>query len=374
MAADTITPAPASDVATGSPSTNGNDPLVRVDDLTVDYRNDDEWVSVVKNVSFEIGRGETLGLAGESGCGKTTTALAMFGYHKPGSRVAGGRVTFDGRDLLALSDRQMQPIRGARISLVPQNPASTLTPSMKVGRQVVETLEGHGVSSGSDAAHRTVELFGQVGLPEPAEIARRYPHQLSGGQQQRVVIAIAIACRPDLIVLDEPTTALDVTTQARLLDLLAHIKDESGMSALYVSHNLGVLEQICDRVAVMYAGELIEIAPTAELFNRPRHPYTRGLIAAVPRVEAEHAGTEKLRGLLRRDDLPDGCGFAPPVPVRPAGVLHRPPAAGRDRAVSPRGLLAGPRHRGPGQAMTRSVCTNPAHARKSANSSGWVRS
>jgi oligopeptide/dipeptide ABC transporter ATP-binding protein len=301
-------------VATGDGGIHGREPLVRVDDLTVDYRNDDEWVSVVKNVSFEIGRGETLGLAGESGCGKTTTALAMFGYHKPGSRVAGGRVTFDGRDLLGLSDRQMQPIRGARISLVPQNPASTLTPSMKVGHQVIETLEAHGVSSGSEAMARAVELFGQVGLPEPAEIARRYPHQLSGGQQQRVVIAVAVACRPDLIVLDEPTTALDVTTQARLLELLNQIKTDSGMSALYVSHNLGVLEQICDRVAVMYAGELIEIAPTAELFNQPRHPYTRGLIAAVPRVEAQHAGTEKLRGLLRRDDLPDGCGFAPRCP------------------------------------------------------------
>ena len=306
----------ASGVAASGATTGGTsaEPLVRVEDLTVDYRNDDQWVSVVKNVTFEIGRGETLGLAGESGCGKTTTALAMFGYHKAGSRVAGGRVTFDGRDLLGLSDRQMQPIRGARISLVPQNPASTLTPSMKVGRQVVETLESHGVSSGRDAAERTVEIFTQVGLPEPAKIARRYPHELSGGQQQRVVIAIAIACRPDLIVLDEPTTALDVTTQARLLDLLAHIKAESGMSALYVSHNLGVLEQICDRVAVMYAGELIEVAATADLFNRPRHPYTRGLIAAVPRVEAQYAGTEKLRGLLRRDDLPEGCGFAPRCP------------------------------------------------------------
>ena len=324
MAGASMTSAPAGGAAASGASTNGREPLVRVDDLTVDYRNDDQWVSVVKNVSFSIGRGETLGLAGESGCGKTTTALAMFGYHKGGSRLAGGRVTFDGRDLLGLSDRQMRPIRGARISLVPQNPASTLTPSMKVGRQVVETLESHGVSSGSEAAERTVELFGQVGLPEPAEIARRYPHQLSGGQQQRVVIAIAIACRPDLIVLDEPTTALDVTTQARLLDLLTHIKADSGMSALYVSHNLGVLEQICDRVAVMYAGELIEIAPTAELFNRPRHPYTRGLIAAVPRVDAEHAGTEKLRGLLRRDDLPDGCGFAPRCPYSLASCFTDP--------------------------------------------------
>ena len=290
------------------------EPLVRVRGLTVDYCNDDRWVSVVKDVSFDIGRGETLGLAGESGCGKTTTALALFGYHKAGSRVAAGQVNFDGQQLLGLSDRQMQPIRGARISLVPQNPSSTLTPSMRVGRQVVETLESHNVCSGSDAVERTVEIFSDVGLPEPSRLARRYPHQLSGGQQQRVVIAIAIACSPDLLVLDEPTTALDVTTQARLLDLLARIKVSSGMSALYVSHNLGVLEQICDRVAVMYAGQLVETAHTDDLFNRPMHPYTRGLIAAVPRVDAVPSGTQKLRGLLRRDELPEGCGFAPRCP------------------------------------------------------------
>ena len=287
------------------------EPLIRVEGLTVEYRDGENWTSAVTDVSFVIHRGETLGLAGESGCGKSTTALTLFGYRKPGSRIPAGRVVFDGRNLLDLSARQLQPVRGPKIALVPQNPASTLTPSMRVGRQVVEILESHGLNSGQAAAARAVELFEQVGLPEPAAMARRYPHQLSGGQQQRAVIAIAIACRPDLIVLDEPTTALDVTTQARLLDLLGRIKDEHQMSALYVSHNLGVLEQICDRVAVMYAGRIVEAGPAAELFNRPLHPYTRGLIAAVPRVDERDQGGEKLQGLLRRDELPAGCGFAP---------------------------------------------------------------
>ena len=287
------------------------EPLIEVEGLTVEYRSGEDWTGVVTDVSFAIGRGETLGLAGESGCGKSTTALALFGYRKPGSRIPAGRVIFDGRNLLDLSDRQLQRVRGPKIALVPQNPASTLTPSMRVGRQVVEILESHGLSSGQAAAARAVELFAQVGLPDPVALARRYPHQLSGGQQQRAVIAIAIACRPDLIVLDEPTTALDVTTQARLLDLLGHIKAEHQMSALYVSHNLGVLEQICDRVAVMYAGRIVEAGPTAALFDRPLHPYTRGLIAAVPRVDERDSGSEKLQGLLRRDELPAGCGFAP---------------------------------------------------------------
>ena len=292
--------------------TASKEAVIQVEGLTVDYLDRREWVNVVNRVSFSIARGETLGLAWESGCGKSTTGFALFGYRRLGSRVRAGRVQFEGLDLLRLDERALRPIRGAEIFLVPQNPASTLTPSMRVGRQVIETLEVHRISSGRrEAEERTLALFAQVGLPQPGEIAQRYPHQLSGGQQQRVVIAIALACRPKLVVMDEPTTALDVTTQARILRLLDRLKAEHGMSVLYITHNLGVLAQICDRVAVMYAGELVEVAPTAELFNTPRHPYTRGLIAAVPRLSAPNEGKEKLRGLLRREELPPGCRFAP---------------------------------------------------------------
>jgi peptide/nickel transport system ATP-binding protein len=288
------------------------DAVVEVEDLTIDFWDRDHWVNVVNHVSFSVAPGETLGLVGESGCGKSTTAFSLFGYRRPGSRVRAGTILFEGRDLLRLKERQLASIRGAKICLVPQNPAGSLTPSIRVGAQVVETLETHRVLKRRKAAEeRTIELFAHVGLPQPRTIAERYPHELSGGQQQRVVTAMALACGPRLLVLDEPTTALDVTTQARILKLLARLQQEHGMSMLYVTHNLGVVAQICDRVAVMYAGELVEVAPTVELFQNPRHPYTRGLIAAVPRLGAPSGGGEKLQGLLRREELPVGCRFAP---------------------------------------------------------------
>jgi peptide/nickel transport system ATP-binding protein len=288
------------------------DAIGSVEGLTVDFWDDKAWVNVVNQVFFCIYPGETLGLAGESGCGKTTTAYAVLGYRRPGSRFREGKVLFEGRDLLSLKERELQPIRGAKISLVPQNPATALTPSMRVGRQMIETLEAHAACSGhSEAEERTLDLFTEVGLPRPRAILERYPHQLSGGQQQRVILAIALACNPTLLVLDEPTTGLDVTTQARILRLLTRLQAQHGMAMLYVSHNLGVLAQICNRLAIMYAGELVEVAPTVELFRDPRHPYTRGLIAAVPRVGARTEPKVLLRGLLRRDELPPGCRFAP---------------------------------------------------------------
>jgi peptide/nickel transport system ATP-binding protein len=298
--------------------------VVAVEDLTVDYWGGRRWANVVNRVTFEIAPGEALGLVGESGSGKSTTAQALFGYRRPGSRIRSGVVRFESRDVLALGERELRRIRGGEIALVPQNPAGSLTPSIRVGRQVVEALEAHGAASGRAAEAKTLELFEQVGLPRPPEIAERYPHQLSGGQQQRVLIAMAAACGPKLLVLDEPTTALDVTTQARILRLLARLRGDHGMSMLYVTHNLGVVAQICDSVAVMYAGELVEVASTGELFENPRHPYTRGLIAAVPRLSASPAGGTALRGLLRRDELPPGCRFAPRCEFARAECLTMP--------------------------------------------------
>jgi peptide/nickel transport system ATP-binding protein len=311
--------------------------VVEIDELTIDFWDRDHWVNVVNHVSFAIQPGETLGLVGESGCGKSTTAFSLFGYRRPGSRVRAGAIRFEGRDLLRINERALRSIRGQKICLVPQNPAGSLTPSMRVGSQVVETLEAHRVSEGRQAEQRTVELFEQVGLPDPRSIVERYPYELSGGQQQRVVTAVALACNPSLLVLDEPTTALDVTTQARILKLLARLQGELGMSMLYVTHNLGVVAQICDRVAVMYAGELVEIAPTAELFDNPRHPYTRGLIAAVPRISAPPGGEGTLQGLLRREELPDGCRFAPRCAYAQAECFTRPQSltpAAKDHRVA----------------------------------------
>jgi oligopeptide/dipeptide ABC transporter ATP-binding protein len=298
--------------------------VIRVDGLTIDFLDRGEWTNVVDRVSFEVYAGEALGLVGESGSGKSTTAYSLFGYRRPVSRFRAGSVQFDGRDLLTLRERELRPIRGRTIALVPQNPASSLTPSIRVGSQIVETLRAHGICGSRAARERTVELLGQVGLPRPKLLAERYPHELSGGQQQRAVIALALACSPKLLVLDEPTTALDVTTQARILRLLARLQAELGMSMLYVTHNLGVVAQLCDRVAVMYAGELVEVAPTAELFRTPRHPYTRGLIAAVPRLHARIEEQGRLRGLLRRRELPPGCRFAPRCTYARPECFERP--------------------------------------------------
>jgi peptide/nickel transport system ATP-binding protein len=291
----------------------GQEPFVKVDGLTIDFWSNDCWNNVVNNTSFELARGEALGLVGESGCGKTTTALSLLGFQRPGSRIRSGAIHFDGRDLARLSRRELQKMRGRRVSLVPQNPTTALSPGLRIGDQLAEAMSVHGVGgSRGDRERRVRELIAHVRLPDAERTAHKYPHQLSGGQQQRVVIAMALACDPELVVLDEPTTGLDVTTQAQILDLLRRLRAELGMAMVYVTHNLGVVAAVCDRVGVMYAGELVEDAPVRELFSHPRHPYTRGLISAVPSIAEPHRSRELvLRGLLKRNELPNGCRFAP---------------------------------------------------------------
>ncbi len=287
-------------------------PLVEVQGLDLAYRHRDDWLRVLHGVSFTIGQGETFGLVGESGCGKSTVAYQLLGYRRPNARVEGGKVLFQGRDMLRLSRPELDSLRGNRVALVPQNPTTALSPGMRVGEQIAEVLALHGPPDhGIAAAGRTVELFHLVGLPAPERIGRRYPHQLSGGQQQRVAIAMALACDPALVVLDEPTTGLDVTTQEQILELLRSLRRRLGMSMLYVTHDLGVLAEIADRIGVMYAGHMVEVAPTSVLFGAPRHPYARGLLASLPRIEETGPRGRPLRGLLRRDDLPAGCPFQP---------------------------------------------------------------
>ena len=295
------------------PALERSEALVRVEGLTIDFWSNDRWNNVVNDTTFSIARGEALGLVGESGCGKTTTALALLGFQRPGSRIRSGTIAFGGRDLARISGRELQKVRGRRVSLVPQNPTTALSPGLRIGAQLVEAMAVHDIgTSGADRTRRARELIAHVRLPDPERTARKYPHQLSGGQQQRVVIAMALACDPELIVLDEPTTGLDVTTQAQILDLLRRLRAELGMAMVYVTHNLGVVAAVCDRVGVMYAGELVEDAPVHELFSRPRHPYTRGLIDAVPSVAAPHRSRDfVLRGLLKRSELPKGCRFSP---------------------------------------------------------------
>ncbi len=287
-------------------------PVIEVADLTVSYRQGTGWQRVVDGVGFKVERGEVFGLVGESGCGKSTVALQLLGYRGPAMRTDRGKVRLDGTDVLTLGRKGLDKVRGERISFVPQNPTTALNPGIRVGSQIEEMLAAHGQADAFARARRAAELFGLVGLPSSDEFRRRFPHQLSGGQQQRVCIAMALACDPSFVVLDEPTTGLDVTTQEQIVELLIDLRARLGMSMLYVTHDLGLLSQIADRVGVMYAGRMVEVAPTAELFAMPRHPYTQGLIGAIPRLaEDEGSALMSLRGFLQRQSLPPGCPFAP---------------------------------------------------------------
>ncbi|MBX3582397.1 MAG: ABC transporter ATP-binding protein [Rhizobiaceae bacterium] len=287
-------------------------PVIAVEGLSVSYRQGAGFNRVVDDVSFSVAPGEVFGLVGESGCGKSTIALQLLGYRTPAMRTDAGTISFDGRDLLALDRAELDRIRGARIAFVPQNPTTALNPGIRVGAQIDEILGAHGYGEAGRRVDRALELFGLVGLPSRPDFLRRYPHQLSGGQQQRVCIAMALACDPAFVVLDEPTTGLDVTTQEQIVALLIDLRARLGMSMLYVTHDLGLLSQIADRVGVMYAGRMVEIAPTEELFTDPKHPYTRGLIGSIPRIEDKSGlPARPLRGLLQRHNLPKGCPFAP---------------------------------------------------------------
>jgi peptide/nickel transport system ATP-binding protein len=286
--------------------------LMEVRDLSLAYRGGAHWSRVLRQVSFSIGRGEVLGLVGESGCGKSTAGLALLGYLSNAARVDAGQVLFDGQNLLSVPRSTLDALRGNRIGFVPQNPTTALNPAIRVGEQIAEPLRLHKYAATDEEADiRTRELLGLVGLPNPQVASRRFPHELSGGQQQRVCIAIALACEPELVILDEPTTGLDVTTQQQIISLLLDLRSRLGTAMLYVTHDLGLLGQIADRIGVMYAGHLIELATTAEVFSRPRHPYTRGLIGSVPRIDIGTVPRRPLSGMLRRQDLPTGCPFAP---------------------------------------------------------------
>ena len=269
---------------------------------------------VVDEVSFAVGSGEVLGLVGESGSGKTTVALALLGYHRRGLKVAGGKVLLDGQDLLAMSDDELRGVRGAKVSYVPQDPASALNPALTVGLQLKETLGAHRDQSRSRTTDRVAEVLAEASLDASPEFLRRYPHQLSGGQQQRVAIAMAFACRPSLIVLDEPTTGLDVSTQRHVLETIRSLCNSYGVAAVYVSHDLAVVGQLAQQVAVMYAGRLVEIGPTGLIFRAPAHPYTRALLRCVPSQERSEV-LEGIEGQAPRPGRrPRGCFFAPRCP------------------------------------------------------------
>lgn len=242
-------------------------------------------VTAVNEISFSIGKGEILGLVGESGCGKSVTSLSIMGLLTATSgKVTKGEVLFEGKDLLKISEKEMREIRGGEMSMIFQEPMSSLNPAMRIDKQMIEGIRLHTDLSKEEARKRAAEILAQVGIPDPERVLKNYPHQLSGGMSQRVMIAMAMSCQPKLLIADEPTTALDVTIQAQILDLMKKIQEEKGMSILMITHDLGVVAEMCTRAIVMYAGEIVEEAPIDELFNAPQHPYTKGLIASVPKL------------------------------------------------------------------------------------------
>jgi oligopeptide/dipeptide ABC transporter ATP-binding protein len=290
--------------------------LLQVVDLTTVFDLPSGSVPAVHDVSFEVRAGETLGLVGESGSGKSVTALSIMRLVQTPGRIAGGAITFNGRNLLALSEREMREVRGADIGFIFQEPMTALDPVFTVGAQISEALTVHGRAHRREARRRAIELLETVKIPDARSRVDDYPHQLSGGMRQRVLIAIALACKPSLLIADEPTTALDVTIQAEILDLLREMKETFGLSLLLITHDLGIIADTADRVAVMYAGRIVEHGPTARLLSSPQHPYTRGLLASIPsgrrgeRLRAIDGSVPSLGA------LPSGCAFHPRCPDR----------------------------------------------------------
>ena len=294
-------------------------PVLAVTDLRTHFHTRDGVVKAVDGVSLLLERGETLGIVGESGCGKSVTALSIMRLVPPAAgRIAGGSIRFDGTELLALSPASMRAIRGNRISMIFQEPMSSLNPVMSVGRQIAETVALHQHLPRRAALDRAIEMLTLVKIPEPRRRAAEYPHQLSGGMRQRVMIAIAMACTPTVLIADEPTTALDVTIQAQILDLMQEMKERTGAAVMLITHDLGVIAETAQRVIVMYAGRKVEEAPVEALFAHPRHPYTRGLMTSIPRLNRAAVESASSRRLAEIPGVvpsligvSEGCTFAP---------------------------------------------------------------
>jgi oligopeptide/dipeptide ABC transporter ATP-binding protein len=286
--------------------------LLEVSNLRTYFHTDGGLARAVDGVSFHLEKGEVLGIVGESGCGKSVTSLSIMRLvaQPAGEIVQGSSVRFAGRELVELSEREMRDVRGNDIAMIFQEPMTSLNPVFPVGEQIAETLRVHGKAVGAEAMGRAVELLRLVGLPDPEERVRSYPHQLSGGQRQRVMIAIALACEPELLIADEPTTALDVTIQAQILELLASLRRRLGMAMLLITHDLGVVAEVCDRVIVMYAGQIVEEGSVTDIFRDPRHPYTQGLLQAVPRLGRRKDRLAVIPGIVPNATAwPVGCRF-----------------------------------------------------------------
>jgi len=289
--------------------------LLQVEDLKVEFRTAKEPLTAVRSISFHVDKGETLCIVGESGCGKSITSLSIMGLLPQNGNIVEGSIKLGNDELVGLTDEQMQSYRGNKISMIFQEPMTALNPVFTIGYQLQEPLLIHKKLSKKEAKHASIMLLKKVGIPNPEEKLNQYPHQLSGGMRQRVMIAIALACEPLLLIADEPTTALDVTIQAQILDLIEELKEQMGMGVIFVTHDMGVVAEIADRVMVMYAGEVVEMSEAQALFADPKHPYTQGLLAAVPDIEADTHELNVIPGSMPNlDEKIEGCRFHPRCP------------------------------------------------------------
>ena len=312
--------------------------LLELRDLKTYFNTGGKVVRAVDGIDLTVERGKTEGLVGESGCGKTVTALSIMGLVPPPGKTVAGEILLEGENLLLKNAREMAKIRGRKISMVFQEPLSCLNPVLRVGRQIEEAIRLHQGLGPPEAREKAVNMLDLVGIPSPRARARDYAHQLSGGMRQRVMIAMALSCHPSLLIADEPTTALDVTIQAQILELLQGLTQELNTALLLITHDFGIVAKLCDRISVMYAGKIVERAPTRHIFKHPRHPYTRGLLHAIPRIDRDVHRLESINGVIPNlAALPAGCPFHPRCPGHEE-ICHReyPPAVqvGREHRVS----------------------------------------
>ncbi len=289
-----------------------NDVLLDIQNLKTHFFTEDGVVKAVDGIDIQVRKGETVGIVGESGCGKSVTSLSIMRLVAPPGKVVDGRIMFDGKNLLDMSEKEMTKIRGNRISMIFQQPTTCLNPVFKIGDQIAEVLNIHKSMGKQAGRERAVELLRMVGIPEPQKRANAYPHEISGGQAQRVMIAMALACAPELLIADEPTTALDVTIQAQILDLMRGLRDKTGTSIVLITHDLGVVAEMAERVVVMYAGQVVEMADVKTLFAKPMHPYTKGLINSIPVLGVVRERLDTIQGSVPNLlNPPPGCRFEP---------------------------------------------------------------
>jgi peptide/nickel transport system ATP-binding protein len=311
-----------------------NEPVLSVRDLSVTFATRQGPLRAVDGLSFDVGAKEVLGIVGESGSGKSVAMYSMLGLVRDSNVAITGSVKFEGREILGLSDRELQSVRGGDVGMIFQDPMTAMTPVYKVGWQIVEQIRAHSDMTKAQARSRAIELLGEVGIPDPKTRVDHFPHEFSGGMRQRVVIAMALSCNPKLLIADEPTTALDVTTQAQILDLMSKLQESYGSSIVIITHDMGVIAEVANRVVVMYAGRPAEIGPEIDVVRFPRHPYTWGLLGAVPRVDVKNRRLVTIPGTpVSPLDVPTGCAFGPRCQHKMAICDERPILRGGDGHV-----------------------------------------